>query len=67
MMTFSPLLQVDDGLYQCVVAEGAATILSVDYKMQVNCEYTRVVKVTVYTQLVSNMFDRWTHGLHVLK
>ncbi|XP_067437255.1 carcinoembryonic antigen-related cell adhesion molecule 1-like [Thunnus thynnus] len=35
-MTFSPLLQADDGLYQCVVAEGAAAILSVGYKMQVN-------------------------------
>eukprot|EP00064_Thunnus_orientalis_P012022 superscaffoldBa00001797_g12055 len=37
-MTFSPLLQADDGLYQCVVAEGAAAILSVGYKMQVNSE-----------------------------
>lgn len=40
-MTFSPLLQTDDGLYQCVVAEGGTPIQSVGYKMQVNCEYTQ--------------------------
>ncbi|KAG8005821.1 Mitogen-activated protein kinase 12, partial [Nibea albiflora] len=35
-MTFSPLLQTDDGLYQCEVAEGRTLIQSVGYKMQVN-------------------------------
>lgn len=40
-MTFGPLLQADDGLYQCVVAEGGPLIQSVGYKMQVNCEYTQ--------------------------
>lgn len=39
-MTFSPLLQTDDGSYLCAVAEGGAPIQSVPYKLTVNCEYT---------------------------
>ncbi|KAM8739921.1 cell adhesion molecule CEACAM5-like [Acanthopagrus schlegelii] len=35
-MTFSPVLQADDGLYQCVVTEGQTPIQSIGYKMQVN-------------------------------
>uniref|UniRef100_A0A671YKY8 Carcinoembryonic antigen-related cell adhesion molecule 5-like n=1 Tax=Sparus aurata TaxID=8175 RepID=A0A671YKY8_SPAAU len=35
-MTFSPILQTDDGLYQCVVTEGQTPIQSIGYKMQVN-------------------------------
>lgn len=61
-VTFSPVLQADGGLYQClvveggnqtlyydsveIVEEGGAPILSVGYVMQVNCEYTRVMKIT---------------------
>lgn len=58
---FSPVLQADGGLYQCLVVaggnqtlyydsleivEGGAPILSVGYVMQVNCEYIRVMKIT---------------------
>ncbi|KAK5848798.1 hypothetical protein PBY51_008490 [Eleginops maclovinus] len=35
-MTFNPLVHTDDGLYQCVVAEGGPPIQSVGYQMQVN-------------------------------
>ncbi|XP_022605298.1 carcinoembryonic antigen-related cell adhesion molecule 20-like isoform X2 [Seriola dumerili] len=42
-MSFSPLLQTDDGLYQCVVAEGELPIQSVSYKMQVNYGPSSVV------------------------
>ncbi|XP_045928375.1 carcinoembryonic antigen-related cell adhesion molecule 1-like [Micropterus dolomieu] len=35
-MTFNPLLEEDDGLYQCVVGEGGPPIQSVGYNMQVN-------------------------------
>lgn len=35
-MTFNPLLHTDDGLYQCVVADGGPPIQSVGYQMQVN-------------------------------
>ncbi|GLD48169.1 hemicentin-2-like protein [Lates japonicus] len=42
-MSFSPLLQTDDGLYQCVVAEGGTPIQSVGYKMQVNYGPSSVV------------------------
>ncbi|KAL7371074.1 hypothetical protein ABVT39_018129 [Epinephelus coioides] len=43
MMIFSPLLQEDDGLYQCVVTEGGPRIQSVGYKMQVNYGPSAVV------------------------
>ncbi|KAF3704952.1 Carcinoembryonic antigen-related cell adhesion molecule 20 Precursor [Channa argus] len=42
-MTFSPLLQKDGGLYQCVVAEGGTPIPSVPYQMQVNYGPNNVV------------------------
>ncbi|XP_075932331.1 cell adhesion molecule CEACAM5-like [Anarhichas minor] len=42
-MTFGPLLQADDGLYQCVVAQGGPLIQSVGYKMQVNYGPSSVV------------------------
>ncbi|KAK2858801.1 hypothetical protein Q5P01_003421 [Channa striata] len=35
-VTFSPLQQTDDGLYQCVVTEVETPVTSVPYKMQVN-------------------------------
>ena len=49
-ITFSPLLQADDGLYQCVVAQGGPSIQSVGYQMQVNCKYTRVIAEVVGKQ-----------------
>jgi len=40
-LTFSPLLQEDDGVYQCVVAGGAGPpIQSVGYIMKVICKYS---------------------------
>lgn len=60
-LTFSRLLKGDRGVYQCLVqegrnrsfhydtlavVEGGTPILSVGYLMQVNCEYTRVMKIT---------------------
>lgn len=44
-VTFSPLLQTDDGLYLCVVAEGGPPIQSVPYELKVICEYTKVITV----------------------
>lgn len=38
-VTFTPVLQADEGLYRCVVAEGGGLIQSVGYKMQVNCKH----------------------------
>lgn len=38
-VTFTPVLQADEGLYQCVVAEEGGLIQSVGYKMQVNCKH----------------------------
>ncbi|XP_044042427.1 hemicentin-2-like [Siniperca chuatsi] len=42
-MTFSPLLQEDGGLYQCVAAERGTSIQSVGYNMQVNYGPSSVV------------------------
>lgn len=38
-VTFTPVLQTDEGLYQCAVSEGGGLIQSVGYKMQVNCKH----------------------------
>lgn len=59
-MTFSPLLQADGGLYQCVVAEGGTPMQSVGYEMQVNCECLRVITVTSLRSkaAVSNMLNK---------
>ncbi|XP_035802261.1 hemicentin-1-like [Amphiprion ocellaris] len=42
-VTFSPLLQTDDGLYQCVVSEVDTPIKSVGYQMQVDYGPSSVV------------------------
>ncbi len=47
MMTFSPLMQTDDGLYQCVVDEGSDLIQSIGYEMQVNCKCTNAIAATL--------------------
>lgn len=58
-VNFSPLLREDGGLYQCLVLEGGNSsklvsresgtpIQSVGYLLQVNCEYTRVMKFTLH-------------------
>lgn len=60
-VTFSPLLREDGGVYQCLVlesgnrtvydntlVEGETPVLSVGYLMQVNCEYTRVMKIIMH-------------------
>lgn len=74
-MTFSPLLQGDGGVYQCLVledgnrtlyyntlvaVEDGTPILSVGYLMQVNCEYTRLMKITSLCSraVVSNIFKK---------
>lgn len=58
-MTFSPILQTDDGLYQCVVTEGQTPIQSIGYKMQVNCEYLMVISANSLCS-EANMSEKWT-------
>lgn len=58
-MTFSPVLQADDGLYQCVVTEGQTPIQSIGYKMQVNCEYSMVIPATSLCS-EANVLEKWT-------
>ncbi|XP_071358435.1 cell adhesion molecule CEACAM5-like [Trachinotus anak] len=55
-MSFSPLQQTDDGLYQCVVAEGEIPIQSVGYKMQVNYGPSSVVISGVDIVTVGNLY-----------
>ncbi|KAF1372512.1 hypothetical protein PFLUV_G00266250 [Perca fluviatilis] len=56
-VTFSPLLQTDEGLYYCVVAEGGEPIQSVGYKMQVDYGPSSVVISGLDVMTVGMAYD----------
>nr|XP_040028917.1 hemicentin-2-like [Gasterosteus aculeatus aculeatus] len=56
-MTFGPLLQADDGSYQCVVAEGEPIIQSSVYEMQVNYGPSSVVITGVDTMTLGMTYE----------
>lgn len=51
-MSFSPLLQSDGGLYQCIVSQGGAPIKGVGYQLNVNCEYAEMN--SIYTVIFAH-------------
>lgn len=53
-MSFSPLLQSDGGLYQCIVSQGGAPIKGFGYQLNVNCEYEYAEINYIYTDIFAH-------------